>query len=62
MRQSAQSSPSPLTRAAGKDLLAAARSITESAPEVERWLAIISQEREQLVAELKRAGFWQPVS
>lgn len=37
-----------------------AQSIVERGPEVERWSTIASQERDQLVEELKNAGFWEP--
>jgi hypothetical protein len=40
-------------------ILAAAQSVAEAGAEVERWSAIASEERDRLVEELKRAGFWR---
>jgi len=47
--------PDPNDREA---IRAFATSMAERAPEVERWSTVASEERDQLVEELKRAGLW----
>ena len=51
--------PDPIPDEDDQDaLMAAAKAITEAGDEYQRWSEIVAAEREQLVFDLKQAGFW----